>query len=219
VLQFQSIFKLDYSQVTSYIARGYNFILNIQFDDSSGEGVLKPIIQGQYDKYLTAFAQQTVAGKNQFWIRTLHEQNGNWYPWGILWHSASTGKLVQDINDYKAAWKHIVAIFRSVNSPARFQNDINSLSGEDNPSPLSYFMPDEADYDGASITSYNRAFLTQSMQYSETFYEAFAKAYYEITAVTNKPIALLRHPACPTGLTKCCGSTRPGMLLRCTSLA
>ena len=39
VLQFQSIFKLDYSQVNSYVSKGYNFILNIQFDDNNGEGV------------------------------------------------------------------------------------------------------------------------------------------------------------------------------------
>jgi hypothetical protein len=40
------------------------------------------------------------------------------------------------------------------------------------------------------LTTYYRAFLTKSMQYSESFKQAFAGPYAELTAYTNKPIAV-----------------------------
>jgi beta-mannanase len=75
--------------------------------------------------------------------------------WGILKQDTS-GNFVQTHEDYKAAWKHIVQLFRDRNSPVKFQNDLNSKNGLDSVTPLNEFFPDAEYVDGASITCYNR---------------------------------------------------------------
>jgi beta-mannanase len=75
--------------------------------------------------------------------------------WGIL-KQDTAGNFVQTLEDYKAAWKHIVQLFRDRNSPVKFQNDLNSRNGLDRTTNLKEFFPDVEYVDGASITCYNR---------------------------------------------------------------
>jgi hypothetical protein len=54
---------------------------------------------------------------------------------------------------------HSVAVALNTGAPVKFQMDINSLTGRDIKAPMTDFLPDEADFDAASITCYNRLVL------------------------------------------------------------
>ncbi|MFH1684665.1 MAG: glycosyl hydrolase [Candidatus Margulisiibacteriota bacterium] len=67
---------------------------------------LKAIASGNYDAYITTFAQAAKAWGSLVYIRFGHEMNGNWYPWDGTHNGGSTGPA-----KYIAAWRHIHGIF------------------------------------------------------------------------------------------------------------
>ncbi len=66
---------------------------------------LAAIAAGQYDSYLSAFAEAVRTYSHPVILSFGHEMNGNWYPWGYTRTSPAT---------FVAAWRHIVKVFRSV---------------------------------------------------------------------------------------------------------
>ena len=65
---------------------------------------LAAIASGQYDSYLTAYAQAVRAYRQPVILSFGHEMNANWYSWGY----GSTSPAV-----FVAAWRHIVTLFRA----------------------------------------------------------------------------------------------------------
>ena len=65
---------------------------------------LASIAAGNYDSYLTTYAQEVHDWGKNVVIGFGHEMNGNWYPWGYR----STSPAV-----FVAAWRHIVTLFRA----------------------------------------------------------------------------------------------------------
>ncbi len=65
---------------------------------------LAAIASGQYDGYLSAFAEAVRSYGKPVILSFGHEMNGNWYPWG----NAHTSPVT-----FVAAWRHIVTLFRS----------------------------------------------------------------------------------------------------------
>lgn len=63
---------------------------------------MKAIARGRYDRYVEASARAAARWGRPVMLRFAHEMNGNWYPWGI----ATAART------YKAAWRHIVRIYR-----------------------------------------------------------------------------------------------------------
>lgn len=66
----------------------------------------KAIISGKHDAYIHQVAKAAAAYRYPFLLRTLHEMDGPWYPWGYNVNGNTNPA------DYVAAWKHIVNIFR-----------------------------------------------------------------------------------------------------------
>lgn len=64
---------------------------------------LAAIAAGQYDGYLSTFAEAVRAYRNPVIIGFGHEMNGFWYSWG---HTHTSPKT------FVAAWRHIVTVFR-----------------------------------------------------------------------------------------------------------
>ncbi len=67
---------------------------------------LRRLAGGAYDDYIIEWADGLKATGTTVFLRTMHEMNGGWYPWG-------TGVNGNDATQYKAAWRHIVDLFRS----------------------------------------------------------------------------------------------------------
>jgi Glycosyl hydrolase family 26 len=63
---------------------------------------LGKIAAGRYDGYLRSAALAARRWGHPILLRFAHEMNGNWYPWGR-----------RSPRTYKAAWRHIVRIFRA----------------------------------------------------------------------------------------------------------
>lgn len=67
---------------------------------------LDNIISGQYDAYLTSFANKVKSFSDTVIIRFMHEFDGDWYSWSIVHNNEDPAKFV-------AAWKHVVNLFRA----------------------------------------------------------------------------------------------------------
>eukprot|EP00612_Vaucheria_litorea_P003972 CAMPEP_0171460858 /NCGR_PEP_ID=MMETSP0945-20130129/5560_1 /TAXON_ID=109269 /ORGANISM="Vaucheria litorea, Strain CCMP2940" /LENGTH=583 /DNA_ID=CAMNT_0011987133 /DNA_START=94 /DNA_END=1845 /DNA_ORIENTATION=+ len=185
-LIFMSIFDLQFYKIEDVFNDGYTPILNMEFLSSSSTPVLQKIIDGIYDDELWKFATECTDYGKTFWIRTLHEYNGDWYPWGILyWYE---GKQSNTMDQYKQALNKIIGIFKTKGAPVKFQLDINNVNGLDDTTPLSYFWPGDENIDAVTITAYNRAYSTPNHQYSWSFYKHFQPAYDAISKLTSKPI-------------------------------
>jgi len=205
-LVFQKIYSLDYPEIKSVSSDGYIPILNLEFLSDSSEPVLKKILSGTYDDQLEAFAKECADGGITFWIRTLHEFNGNWYPWGLLYtYNGETNSPA----DLKLAMQRVIKIFRDANAPVKFQLNINAENGYDDPRPFSYFWPGTEGLDAVTITSYNRAYSTIYHQFSNSFYEGFKPAYVQVLELTDLPIWVAE-----TGTTSY-GTDKPTWLREC----
>ena len=71
---------------------------------------LAAIASGRYDGYLTSYAEAVRAYHHPVILGFGHEMNGNWYSWG--YQHASPAMFV-------AAWRHIVTLFRGLQSAER----------------------------------------------------------------------------------------------------
>jgi hypothetical protein len=65
---------------------------------------LAAIAVGQYDSYLTTFAEAVRAYRHPVILSFGHEMNGGWYSWGYRQTSPAV---------FVAAWRHIVTLFRA----------------------------------------------------------------------------------------------------------
>jgi beta-mannanase len=64
---------------------------------------LRAIARGRYDGYVRRSARAARDWGRPILLRFAHEMNGDWYPWGVRGNSP---------HDYKAAWRHVVRVFR-----------------------------------------------------------------------------------------------------------
>ncbi len=183
VLQFQSIKAINYSKVTDFLNRGYEVILNVEFTDSYAN--LKDIAQGKYDSYLLDLCSKIKADGRTIWIRTLHEFNGDWYNWGVLYPGNSKA-------DFVPAWRHVEQVFHDQNAPVKLQLNYNRVNGKDDPMPFSTLWPGDEYVDMVVITCYNRAGTDQwhpDNSWKE-FKDLFAAPYNQVSALTAKPIGV-----------------------------
>jgi mannan endo-1,4-beta-mannosidase len=63
------------------------------------------IASGQYDSYLSLYAETVKAYRHPVILSFGHEMNGDWYTWGYR-HTAPA--------EFVAAWRHIVRLFRAL---------------------------------------------------------------------------------------------------------
>ena len=67
---------------------------------------LSVIASGGFDGYVRRYADQVRAYAGPVFLETLHEMNGNWYPWGGTVNGNTPA-------DYVAAWRHLHDVFRA----------------------------------------------------------------------------------------------------------
>jgi hypothetical protein len=67
------------------------------------------VARGDHDGYIRDWARAAAAHGGTVLLRYAHEINGAYFPWGL-----KSSRCGNSIADYKAAWKHIHGIFRSV---------------------------------------------------------------------------------------------------------
>lgn len=181
ILQFQSVKSLNYGKITPYLDRGYDVILNVEFQDSYAN--LKQIAAGAYDSYLINLINAIKADGRTVWLRPLHEFNGDWYNWGTLYSG-------NKIADFAPAWRHVVQLFRDNDAPVKFQLNYNANNGKNDKTPFSAFYPGDEWVDMVVITCYNRADTDQYPRPWRSFAENFEAPYNQVVALTSKPIGV-----------------------------
>jgi beta-mannanase len=67
---------------------------------------LSVIAGGALDGYVRRYADQVRAYGGPVFLETLHEMNGNWYPWGGTVNGNTPA-------DYVAAWRHLHDVFQA----------------------------------------------------------------------------------------------------------
>jgi len=149
---------------------------------------LEAISNGDYDEYITDFAQDAKSWGNPVYLRFAHEMNGNWYGWDGYHNGEASGPA-----KYIAAWRHVYNIFS--------QEAVSNVSWVWSPNHKS--VPDESwneaedyypgdDYvDWIAIDGYN-----WGQGNWESFDQIFSSAYSTFSAY-DKPL-MIGEFACAT---------------------
>lgn len=141
------------------------------------------IINGKKDDYIKQMAEDMKAYNKNIVIRLFHEGNGNWYDWAVGDSKVNTNET------YKAAYRHVVDIFRAVGATnVKWNYNVNCSSVGTGASYLDQYPGD--DYvDIISIDGYNWG-TTQSWGSTwQSFDQIFSQAYNALK-VKNKPMEI-----------------------------
>ena len=144
---------------------------------------LAAIASGQYDAYLTSYAQAVRAYREPVILSFGHEMNGTWYSWGYRHTSPAT---------FVAAWRHIVNLFRAhgVRNVTWLWtvNIIKTKNGQiPNPAP---WWPGRSYVTWVGIDAY---YLKQSWQ----FVPIFGPTIVAVRELTGDPILIAETSATP----------------------
>jgi hypothetical protein len=134
---------------------------------------LASIIAGQYDGYLRQFARDVRAYRYPVIMSFAHEMNGTWYSWGDT-HSQPA--------DYIAAWRHVVAVFRSIGAAnAKWLWTVNGVSNTS--INLQPWWPGQQWVDLVGIDAY---YYTGN----DTFHRVFGPTITVLRQFTSAPILI-----------------------------
>lgn len=147
--------------------------------DDSEEGVpLWSIATGGYDHYLSEAARTAAAWGQPVFLRFAHEMNGNWYPWG--WGVGGNTPAA-----YKAAWRHVVEVFRAEGAANVLWVWCPYVSNV-RPRQFKRFYPGDEWVDWAGLDGFNwGAYRTW-----QSFDTIFALSYRRLIRVTSRPLMI-----------------------------
>ena len=153
------------------------------------EFALKNIIAGRFDAYLRAFADELARIERIVYLRSMHEMNGNWYPWC----ASVNGNTCKD---YLSAWCHIQDVvaprvssnIKWVWTPYAQSYPVNTVD------IIQDLFPGDDRVDWVGIDGYNWG---TSRPWSEwqSFEQIFSEAYQVLTAISRRPV-MIAETAC-----------------------
>ncbi|KAG5186486.1 glycoside hydrolase superfamily [Tribonema minus] len=195
---------LKWRNVQLYLDLQYDVHLVIEF---YADDPLRDILAGKFDNVLVAFASaaNTYTGSQKVYIRPLHESNSNWYGWSIWRNTASN----VNIPDYLAAYRRIVELVRNA-APGKFlfQQHFNPVNfGNDEYVTLRELYAGDGYVDQVGVSLYNTC-GTSSWLYPKTITDIFNRFYYQMTAITSRPISVGE-----MSTTDYCGIDKPAWVL------
>lgn len=134
---------------------------------------LAAIAAGQYDTYLTVYAEAVRSFRHPVIVSFGHEMNGSWYSWGYRHTSPAV---------FVAAWRHIVSVFRSLAARnVTWLWTVNILHPAHNtPSPAPWW-PGKSYVTWVGIDGYY-------FESSQTFASLFGPTIVAVRALTKKPV-------------------------------
>jgi len=157
---------------------------------------LQRIIDGEFDEYLSQWADQLKAFAKPVMVTFGAEMNGDWFAWSGVFHGGAEAAGFGDPGKadgperYVAAYRHIVDLFRQRevgNVTWYFQPNHESHPDEDWNSISAYYPGDEyVDWLGLSVYG-----AQEETDEWVSFEQAMDPAYVEIMALSEeKPIVL-----------------------------
>lgn len=141
---------------------------------------LQSLANGQYDHFLTSYADQVRAFGHPVVLSFGHEMNGTWYSWGA-------GHVAPSV--FIAAWRHVVSLFRAAGADnVTWMWTVNSLTAASG--SLSQWWPGSAWVNWIGIDGYY-------IHSTDTFQLVFGNTLNEIRGFTNKPVLISETGAGP----------------------
>ena len=139
---------------------------------------LDRIAAGDHDAYLKRWARQVRSYGGPLVVRMAHEMNGSWYPW-------AEGVNGNQAGDYRAAWRHVVQVFRAqrVTNVSWFWAPNVPYEGS---VPLAGLYPGDDVVDRVGLDGYNWG-TTQSWSSWQSAEQVFGPGLAEIGAFTSRP--------------------------------
>jgi Glycosyl hydrolase family 26 len=145
---------------------------------------VEAIAKGQFDGYLSEFAEAVRAYQHPVILSFGHEMNGPWYSWGYGKTSPST---------YVSAWRHVVNLFRALGANnvtwLWTVNIVDDTRGGQIPKPGPWW-PGSRYVDWVGIDGY---YLKPSWQFAPLFGPTIAAVH----ALTSDPILIAETGAVP----------------------
>lgn len=134
---------------------------------------LTAITRGRYDGYLRSYAYAVRGFGHPVILSFGHEMNGNWYSWGAGHVSPS---------DFRAAWRHVVSVFRAVGAAnVTWLWSVSSLNAAN--SPLRQWWPGSKWVNWVGIDGYY-------YRSTDTFNSVFGTTIHQIRHFTSAPILI-----------------------------
>jgi hypothetical protein len=137
---------------------------------------LRAIARGRYDDYARRAAISAREWGRPILLRFAHEMNGTWYPWGT---DGNTPRV------YKAAWRHLVGIFRAAGADNVKWVWTPNVDG-DGQYPFRPFYPGDAWVDWVGLDGFNWA---KSGEW-ESFTDLFGSSYDTLSAISPRPVII-----------------------------
>lgn len=136
---------------------------------------LQAIARGDYDFYIRQWALAAKRWNRPLIIRLGHEMNASWYPWG-------QGAFGNSPDDFKAMWRHVVDVFRSVGA--------DNVLWAWTPARLSIgdLYPGDAYVDWVGVSVLNFGTVPPGWRWS-SFADLFRPYYAQLEAF-NKPVMI-----------------------------
>jgi mannan endo-1,4-beta-mannosidase len=175
--------------ISTLVAGGYVPVITWEAQDYPTGRIYTPhdIAAGTYDSYIRSYARQVAVLKGEVDIRLFHEQNGDWYGWGM-------GKSGASNQDHINAWRHIHDIFQSegaTNAKFVFNPNERHTAWTDS-HPYADYYPGDAYVDYLALDGYNWADVHSAPWYS--FDQLFSPSYSELTALSSrKPVMIAEY--------------------------
>jgi hypothetical protein len=132
---------------------------------------LQNIINGNFDAYITRWAQDSKAWGHPYFLRFAHEMNGYWNPWSEQVNGNKPGQFVQ-------AWRHVHDIFTRLgvsNVTWVWSPNIDYSTS----TPLQELYPGDAYVDWAGMSGYNWG--TVGGHTWQSFASVFSQTYNDRT--------------------------------------
>lgn len=154
---------------------------------------LSKIINGNHDTYIRKFAQQVKQVNGTIYLRTMHEMNGNWYPWCGTVNGNTPSQ-------YVPAYRHIVDVFRQEGvSNVRWVWSPNNGGLPDwGTSSMQSYYPGDNYVDFTAVDGYNFG-TTDSWSAWASFTDVFDQAYQTITGFSQKPMIIAEMSSAEAG--------------------
>lgn len=142
---------------------------------------LQNIINGNFDSYITQWAQESKAWGHPYFLRFAHEMNGNWNPWSEQVNGNKPGQFV-------LAWRHVHDIFTRLgvsNVTWVWSPNIDYSTS----TPLAELYPGDAYVDWAGMSGYNWGTVGPWHSW-QSFSSVFSQTYNDILNITSRPLMI-----------------------------
>ena len=141
---------------------------------------LQNIINGNFDAYITRWAQDSKAWGHPYFLRFAHEMNGYWNAWSEQVNGNKPGQFV-------LAWRHVHDIFTRLgvsNVTWVWTPNIDYSTS----TPLRELYPGDAYVNWVGMSGYNWGTLGGHVW--QSFTSVFSQTYYDILNITSLPMMI-----------------------------